>query len=107
MASLLMIFNNDINATYCSNYYFKNTFVCRKKERMLRGMHAITTVNSDFVQHTDSVLESAGFLLYLAQCSVLKDQMLTVLIVHTLYSNENIHYRILYGFRLGGNIVFA
>ena len=78
-----------------------------KKERMLQEMYAITTVNPDFVQHTDNVLESASFLLYLAQCSALEDQTLTALTVHTLYSNENIHYRILYGFRLRGNIAFA
>ena len=78
-----------------------------QKERMLRGMHAITPVNPDFVQHTDSVLESADFLLYLAQCSALEDQMPAVLTVHTLYSNENIRYRILYGFRLRRNIAFA
>ena len=71
--------------------------------RMLHAMHAITTANPDFVQHTDNVLESAGSLLYLAQCIALEDQMLAVLTVHTLYSNENIHYRILYGFRLRGN----
>ena len=58
-------------------------------------MHTITIVSPDFVQHTDSVLASAGFLHRLEPCSVSEDQMLVVLIVHILYSNESIHYQIL------------
>ncbi len=69
--------------------------------------HTITNVNPNFVQYTDNVLESAGFLLHLSQRSASEDQMLAVLNVHTLQSNENIHCRILYGFHLRKNIAFA
>ncbi len=69
--------------------------------------HTITNVNPNFVQYTDSVLESAGFLLDLSQRSASEDKMLAVLNVHTLQSNGNIHCRILYGFHLRKNIAFA
>ena len=49
-----------------------------------RTNHTITNVNPNFVQYTDSVLESAGFLLDLSQRSASEDQMLAVLNVHTL-----------------------